>query len=620
MSRFSLSSLHVRLVVLVILVMIPALGLMIYAGLQQREKSAQQVQDNALQMTQVITAYQEELILRTHQIMREMERVPAVYTYDSEECTTAFQALQEHFPSYTSLMAATAEGAVFCTSSSREPEMRDVSEVDWFQRSVQIRDFTISEVVINEQGTTSQTFGYPVYDDDGALQAVVMAALDMDVLRDFTIRANLPPGSMVTLFDGSGTVLARYPQSDEWVGRDVSETSLFQMLFQRRGDGTAQLAGIDGVPRLYAFTYMRYSEQGLFLSVGIPSEVAFGDVDRTLRQNLLWLGVIALVEVVAAALWGNIFILRPITALVEGTRHLSAGNLDTRIDTNVVVGELHPLALSFNKMAETLQQHEANLRAAEARYRMLVEQLPAVIYTTELNATRITRYISPRIETLLGISANSWMEQTDAWMRHVHPEDRQRVLNMVQHSHETMAPMSIEYRMLDRGGHEVWVRDDGIVVCDAQGGNHLMQGALLDITERKHAEEIIQSQQETLRELSTPLLDIGRSTMLMPLIGALDSQRSQHMMTMLLKGVEEQGARLVILDITGVPVVDTQVANTFIQTATAIRLLGARVIITGVRPEVAQTLVGLGVDLSNIATHSTLQTGVEDALSKRKRQ
>ncbi len=617
MSRFSLSSLHVRLVVLVILVMTPALGLMVYSGLRQREKSALQVQENALQMTQVITAYQEELILRTHQIMREMERIPAVHTYDSQECTAAFQALQEHFPSYTNLAAAKPDGDIFCTSSAKAPEPRNVSEVDWFERSVQIRDFTISEVVINDHGTTSQTFGYPVYNEDGALQAVVMAALDMDVLRDFTIRANLPTDSTVTLFDGTGTVLARFPQSDEWVGRDVSETQLFKILFQRRGDGTAQLAGLDGIPRLYAFTYMRYSEQGLFLNVGIPSQVAFGDVDQTLRQNLIWLGIIALVEVLAAAVWGNIFILRPITALVEGTRHLSAGNLDTRIDANVVVGELHPLALSFNQMAETLQQHQSNLREAEARYRTLVEQLPAIIYTTTLNTTRVTRYISPRIEPLLGVSVDEWMEQPDAWMQHVHPQDRQRVLNMVQQSHETMAPMSIEYRMLSRSGHEVWVRDDGMVIGDAESGGQLMQGALLDITERKHAEEIIQSQQETLRELSTPLLDIGRSTMLMPLIGSLDSQRSQHMMSLLLKGVEQQGAKLVILDITGVPVVDTQVANTFIQTATAIRLLGARVIITGVRPEVAQTLVGLGVDLSNIATHSTLQTGVEDALRKR---
>jgi anti-anti-sigma factor len=103
----------------------------------------------------------------------------------------------------------------------------------------------------------------------------------------------------------------------------------------------------------------------------------------------------------------------------------------------------------------------------------------------------------------------------------------------------------------------------------------------------------------------------------MPLIGTIDSQRAQQVMEALLEGVAQHQADLVILDITGVSVVDTQVAQAFIQAAQAVRLLGAHVMLTGIQPQIAQTLVHLGVDLSGIQTQGSLQAGIAAAMSKR---
>jgi anti-anti-sigma regulatory factor/HAMP domain-containing protein len=127
-------------------------------------------------------------------------------------------------------------------------------------------------------------------------------------------------------------------------------------------------------------------------------------------------------------------------------------------------------------------------------------------------------------------------------------------------------------------------------------------------------EEIIQGQAAALAELSTPLIPITDQIVAMPLVGAMDARRSQQVLAALLHGVEASRAMLAILDITGVPVVDTQFAHTLIQVARAVELLGARMILTGIRPEVAQALVGLGVDLSGIVTHSVLQQGITYAL------
>src|SRR4029078_2730124 len=103
----------------------------------------------------------------------------------------------------------------------------------------------------------------------------------------------------------------------------------------------------------------------------------------------------------------------------------------------------------------------------------------------------------------------------------------------------------------------------------------------------------------------------------MPLIGTIDSSRAQQVIETLLNGVATTRATTAILDITGVQVVDTQVANALLSAAQAVKLLRAQVIITGIRPEVAQTLVGLGLDLSTIVTRSSLQSGISFALAGR---
>lgn len=152
-------------------------------------------------------------------------------------------------------------------------------------------------------------------------------------------------------------------------------------------------------------------------------------------------------------------------------------------------------------------------------------------------------------------------------------------------------------------------------------------GVSWDITEREEAmdairqafekEEIIRSQAAVLEEVSTPLIPISEGVVIMPLVGTVDSARAHKVLETLLVGVAEAQAQIVILDITGVSVVDTQVANVFMQAAQSVNLLGARVVLTGIRPEVAQTIVGLGVDLGSIVTRGTLRDGIDYALRRR---
>ena len=136
-----------------------------------------------------------------------------------------------------------------------------------------------------------------------------------------------------------------------------------------------------------------------------------------------------------------------------------------------------------------------------------------------------------------------------------------------------------------------------------------------DLSSRRDAEEKMKKQAQEIMEMATvPVVQVWEGIALVPLIGMLDSQRTQQLMERLLHRVTETGSPIALLDITGVPSIDTQTAQHLIETISAVRLLGAEVILTGVRPVIAQTLVHLGIDLSNVITRASLAAGLRMAL------
>lgn len=135
-------------------------------------------------------------------------------------------------------------------------------------------------------------------------------------------------------------------------------------------------------------------------------------------------------------------------------------------------------------------------------------------------------------------------------------------------------------------------------------------------TFQKSREEVISRQQEELLELSTPVVKLWDGVLALPMIGTLDSQRTQVVMESLLQRIVETSSEIAIIDITGVPTVDTLVAQHLLKTVTAIRLMGADAIISGVRPQIAQTIVHLGLDLQGIVTKANLSDALALALKR----
>ncbi len=194
-------------------------------------------------------------------------------------------------------------------------------------------------------------------------------------------------------------------------------------------------------------------------------------------------------------------------------------------------------------------------------------------------------------------------------------EDEQEVMRTGQ-------PIFKEEKETWIDGQETWASTVKVPLRDEEGKIVGTFGVSRNITEQKRVEaesaqlqvEVLNAQQRAIQDLSTPVIPVLEGVIVMPLIGSIDTLRARDIMRRLLQGIREQRAKVVILDITGVPIVDSGVATHMNKAIQAARLKGARTIVVGISDAVAETIVDLGLDWSGIETLSDLQTGLRVAL------
>lgn len=168
------------------------------------------------------------------------------------------------------------------------------------------------------------------------------------------------------------------------------------------------------------------------------------------------------------------------------------------IDILIIVPFLALAVLLLHFAVRSIAEGFEEARQSKVGYRRLVEQVPAISYTAALDEVSTTLYVSPQIETLLGVTPAKWKSDPDFWRRRLHPEDRDRVIDEVRRSHESGEQLRCEYRLIASDGRVVWFRDEAAVVRDYNGRPLFLQGTMQDITDRKKAEEALQEAHERL--------------------------------------------------------------------------------------------------------------------------
>ncbi len=275
------------------------------------------------------------------------------------------------------------------------------------------------------------------------------------------------------------------------------------------------------------------------------------------------------------------------------------------------------------KVQETLDTYDLVASAADEA----LWELPFENPGEPLQAHSACRF-SPRFSELLGYAPGELPDQASTFDRVIHPEDRpatvQAFVKMLQ---DPSSRMEIEYRALTKTGEIRHLLGTACARVDAQGRPRKVAGAIRDITRLKQSEaELrerlaqIEQQRDLIEELSAPLLEVWDDVIALPVVGTLDGRRAAITMQELLREISEKGVRFALVDLTGVETIDAATAEHVVRIAQAVALLGARAIITGIQPRVAQTIVDLGLELSGLETRRNLRDGLRECIEMARRE
>jgi signal transduction histidine kinase len=383
-----LSSLRTRLIGLVLLAVIPALGLILHNAAQQRRESALETQENLLRLTRLAATNQRQQTEAIRQLLVTFTQLPPVRNGDWAQCNLLLADLNQQFPNYVAFGVTAPNGDLQCSSL---PMTRRVNLSDrlFFQLARQTLEFSVGDYQVGRlSGRSSLSFGYPILNQAGELQAVVSAGLDLEKLNQVPLVTPLPEGAVVVVVDRNSTVLLRYPSPEQWVGKSFPDAQINQKVLTQP-EGTIEAQGMDGVERLYAFSRLGDDPVNASVSVrvGIPTAVAFARANQMLAQNLVSLGVVTLLALAAAWWGGDRLLVRRVESLVKTTEKLRQGDLGARTEF-YDAGELGQLARSFDSMASTLEQRQQAIDRLNHNLQQQLTQLQVARATAE-HANRI---------------------------------------------------------------------------------------------------------------------------------------------------------------------------------------------------------------------------------------
>jgi diguanylate cyclase (GGDEF)-like protein/PAS domain S-box-containing protein len=500
--------LRARLVLLVLVAVLPALGLALHAGIEERRAAGDRVRDDTLLLTRLASANHERLVELTGHFLATLTQLPEIRSGTGPACDVLLDRMIHQHPIYADIGLLGPGGQRVCSSlPAAAVGTEGAHPRPFFRQVMATRSFAVGAI---EAGgippRPTLAFGYPVFGERNAVRGVVYALLDLAWLQEFAETAKVPPGALLFLVDGKGTLLARQPPARRGLGQ-VSRAPIVQTILGTRGEGTAEGVGPDGVPRLFAFAPLatRSDETELYIAVGVPPGEAYAEANRRLLRMLAAVGIAGLLSVFAAWSAGDLFIVRRVKALLAATTGLAAGDLAIRTGMSGEPGALGQLAREFDEMAETLEKRQEEmdratqeLRKSEARKGAILEGALDCVITMD-GEGRVVEF-NPAAEKTFGYAREQAMGRLvddlivpprlrsgveaplGRSLLRGEPGTRQRVERLAMRADGTEFPVEVSVTPIEGEGEAFYT------------------AFLRDITERRQAEEALRGTRDELQK------------------------------------------------------------------------------------------------------------------------
>ncbi len=351
--------LRFRLLLLVLLACAPLVVLALHSAWEGRRTQITEWKQRSSRTAQIAKQEEEELAGETRQLLLAIAESSPVRSSNHRAAKRLLEEVFSSYPRYANLGVLQTNGDVLASALPlSEPVL---TNQPFFRRAVQTKGFVIGRFP-GEKGAAFSTLqcGYPVFDRAGMVQSVVFANLDLPWLGSAAsdISALLPKGAFWAELDHHGTVLARYPASEDWVGGSFPDQAVVRAAFSGT-NGMLEAMDAHGVSWVYAFASLQSKLGGDVVTLlGIPKPVLFAQADRVLERNLLWFSL-----AIGLALWlgwlsGSLLIVGPVKALVRSSQRLASGDLTARTGLTHRRDELGQLILAFDQMAQSLEERE----------------------------------------------------------------------------------------------------------------------------------------------------------------------------------------------------------------------------------------------------------------------
>ena len=401
-ARTRFVSLRLRLHGLVGLVLVPWLVLVLYTQADERKVAIANVNGDAMRLIRIATSNQAAQIEAARELLTAFARLPQLRTKNPAACNALLADMLTAYPLYLNFALAELDGNMSCSALPLRSPV-NVADRPYFTLALETRRFAIGDYQIGRvTQLPSINYAYPVVDAAGNAEAVVFAAQSLSWLTRALSNVEFPQGAVLVVTDRNGTVLARMPDAEGWIGRILPEPWVLATLSSQKDGGVFEAGDAQGVDRLWAHAPL-IAGLNLHATIGVPKSVALADINRRLVRNLVGLGLVTVIALGAAWFVGNFFILRQVDALVVATGKLASGELSARVPLLGGRSELELLAGAFNSMAATLEARDRDLRIAEERTRAAEIEL-AVTRAHMVIARQIQRSLLPEDPlTLTGV-------------------------------------------------------------------------------------------------------------------------------------------------------------------------------------------------------------------------